>query len=219
MAAGPKRLPAGLRRYQSRLAETKRAALVEAAGRIFLARGYDEATVGAIAQDAKVSLATLYKHFPTKGDLFGAVVEQLAGTLTDIAGLDDVGGGDATAVLRRLARGYAAILRRPDTVAIFRIVIAEGPRFPELGEMFRAGAKEAVGQKLKTFLAERAARGEVAIDDPERALGRFFGVFDHFLLWPGLIDPAWRASDKEAKQAAEDAIAALLACCGRPLKP
>lgn len=211
MAAGPKRLPAGLRRYQSELAETKRAALVAAAGRIFLARGYDAATVGAIAQEAKVSLATLYKHFSTKGDLFAAMIEHLAAALTDIAGLDDVRGGEALTVLRRLARSYAQMLRRPDTIAMFRIVIAEGARFPELGEIFRKGAKEAVGQKLKTFLAERAARGEIAIDDPERALGRFFGVLDHSLLWPGLIDPGWEASDREAREAAEDAIAALLA--------
>jgi AcrR family transcriptional regulator len=211
MRAAAKTLPSGLRRYQSALAESKRAALVEAAGRVFLERGFDGATVGAIAREASASLATLYKHFATKAELFGAVLEHLAAAL-DAAVAPAIGRkGDAIAALRAFAASYAELLRRPDTIPIFRIVIAESSRFPELTELFHSRAKEPLGCRFAEFLAERARSGEIAIDDPKRALGRFFGVLDNTLLWPALINPGWRPDAADIERAGEDAIAALLA--------
>jgi AcrR family transcriptional regulator len=58
-----------------------RSRLVEAAARAFREQGLG-VSVNAIAHDAGVNVATLYRHFPTKDDLVGAVLDALLAPLT-----------------------------------------------------------------------------------------------------------------------------------------
>ena len=50
--------------------------LMEAAGQVFAARGYPDATVDEIASEAGASRATFYLHFKGKTDLVAALVEE-----------------------------------------------------------------------------------------------------------------------------------------------
>ena len=52
----------------------KRLAILDAAGRLFLERGFNDTSMDAIAEAAPVSKPTLYSHFKDKGDLFAAVI-------------------------------------------------------------------------------------------------------------------------------------------------
>jgi AcrR family transcriptional regulator len=67
------------RRYDAsgrrRQAEATRARVVEAASRVFLARGYAGATIPAIAAEAGVALQTVYRAAPGKAGLLAAAVE------------------------------------------------------------------------------------------------------------------------------------------------
>jgi AcrR family transcriptional regulator len=56
-------------------AERNRVKLLEAAHRVFAARGLD-AGVDEVAREAGVGMGTLYRRFPTKEDLVAAIVEQ-----------------------------------------------------------------------------------------------------------------------------------------------
>lgn len=58
-----------------------RVQLVQAAIRVFSARGYAEATMREIASAASMTTATVYNHFKTKDDVARAVALQLAETL------------------------------------------------------------------------------------------------------------------------------------------
>src|ERR1043165_265099 len=64
----------------------KRAAILDAAMRLFPARGYDGVSMDTIAQAAGVSKLTVYNHFEDKESLFSAAVitccEQLLPTET-----------------------------------------------------------------------------------------------------------------------------------------
>jgi AcrR family transcriptional regulator len=53
--------------------EDSRTRFIDAADRVFIAEGYKGATIRAIAAEAKVSLATLNRHWPSKQDLFAEV--------------------------------------------------------------------------------------------------------------------------------------------------
>jgi AcrR family transcriptional regulator len=61
--------------------------IVHAARRRFLAEGIDGASLRTIARDAKTSIGMVYYYFPTKDDLFFAVVEEVyQGVLGDLVG-------------------------------------------------------------------------------------------------------------------------------------
>ncbi|MDM0019985.1 TetR/AcrR family transcriptional regulator [Variovorax saccharolyticus] len=61
--------------------ERTRVQLVQAAIRVFSARGYAEATMQEIASVAAMTTATVYNHFKTKEEVAGAVALLLADTL------------------------------------------------------------------------------------------------------------------------------------------
>lgn len=53
-----------------------RAALLDAARRVFAARGYEDATIAEIAAAADIAVATVYLHFRDKDDLFTTLAEE-----------------------------------------------------------------------------------------------------------------------------------------------
>jgi AcrR family transcriptional regulator len=62
-----------------------RAALLRAAGRVFAEHGFHQATLEAVAAEAGVSKGALYHYFPSKEQLFLALLEDRLG-----AGLSDI---------------------------------------------------------------------------------------------------------------------------------
>lgn len=63
-------------RQDERRARTRRR-LLDAARRAFAVRGYDSASLDSIAAEASLSKGAVYAHFPTKQDLYLAVVEEV----------------------------------------------------------------------------------------------------------------------------------------------
>jgi AcrR family transcriptional regulator len=78
MAAPPAERP--LRR----VAEQNRQRLLDAASEVFAARGL-EASVEEIARTAGVGMGTLYRRFPTKDALIGALVQDVLTTMLELA--------------------------------------------------------------------------------------------------------------------------------------
>jgi AcrR family transcriptional regulator len=55
----------------------RRTAILEAAGATLLRYGFRKASVDEVAQQAGISRQGLYRHFPTKDDLFAAAIDHL----------------------------------------------------------------------------------------------------------------------------------------------
>lgn len=119
----------------TRLSDTKRDAILQAATHMFLEHGYSAVSMDAIALAAPVSKPTLYNYFPGKPALFSAVVERdcaRLATAVDTAVADD---GDLRSDLEAIARAYVDIAYAPECLALYRVIIAELRNFPELGKL------------------------------------------------------------------------------------
>lgn len=144
-------------------------AMLEAATDIFIEKGYAAASLDDVIARAGGSRRTLYERFSNKEGLFKAVVEALIeDVLARVAALD-------TAELpledRLVAMGTTLVdaLLQPRTVAAFRMVIAEIPRFAELGRAFYEAGPEAAYRRVAALLRVHAERGELALDDADLA--------------------------------------------------
>ncbi|MFI6045727.1 TetR/AcrR family transcriptional regulator [Nocardia sp. NPDC051321] len=69
--------------------DERRQVLLEAGARLFAERAYDAVLMEDVATAAGVSRALLYRHFPSKRDLFAGVYEQAADQLLVATPLDD----------------------------------------------------------------------------------------------------------------------------------
>ncbi len=115
--------------------------IVHAARARFLTEGVDGASLRAIAKDAGTNVGMIYYYFPTKDDLFLAVVEEVyAGLLDDLG----VAMNDEHPVEERLRRVYHRISQLDDVeFDVIRIVIREAlvssARLQKLFERFSTG--------------------------------------------------------------------------------
>lgn len=138
--------------------------VVHAARARFLLEGVDGASLRDIAKDAKTSVGMVYYYFPTKDDLFLAVVEEIYAGL--LAGLEIALAPDVS-VQRRFARAFARIGGASDVeIDVIRLVVREAlvssTRLDRLLDRFRRGHLP----MLLAALAEGVDKGEVRSDRP-----------------------------------------------------
>lgn len=189
--------------YHRRVAEQKRAAIVAAATRLFLDAGYAGTALAKVAEAAGVSKATLFRQFPTKAALFDAIVTE-SWTIED----DDLRppAGDLRAGLTAIGRRYVTLLTRPGMAALFRIVIAELPRFPELGEAHFERGKMPYFDSVRRYLDTEKARGTVRLDDAELAATQFLGMISNYVFWPRMLLIDWSPDEASMAHVVDEAV-------------
>jgi TetR/AcrR family transcriptional repressor of mexJK operon len=160
----------------------KHQAIMDAATKAFMAKGYAGTSMDDIARLAAVSKQTVYKHFADKEKLFAEIV--LATTDRVDAMVDLVADipADAQALeenLTRLARQFLTALTQPEVLQLRRLIIANADTFPQLGATWYEQGFERVLATLAATFQQLADRGLLRTADPHLAAHHFSGL----LLW------------------------------------
>jgi len=200
----------GLAAYRARVATEKRTATMDAAIDLFLANGYDHTTLEQVAKAAGISSATVYKHFPTKAALFGGIMARLWENEPDALPQMPPPGNPRQGLLA-IGRAYADLLHRDQTVALFRVVTAEAPRFPELGQELYERGKKPYLDRLATYLDQEMRAGTLAIDDVALAKRQFLGMINDVVFWPRLLIIDLRLTPEEIEAVVVGAVDTFLA--------
>jgi AcrR family transcriptional regulator len=157
--------------------EAKREAILEAARKVFMEVGFGAASMDSIANEAKVSKQTVYNHFGSKEELFAAMirywVEQKLTVFNEAAK-----SGKPEDTLRAVAHQFLDHGAAEQRVAMYRILMGEAPRFPELGEIFYKAGPAVVRKFLSDYLAEQHARGTLRVENPHLTSEQFFGMLN-----------------------------------------
>ncbi|MBZ6210779.1 TetR/AcrR family transcriptional regulator [Streptomyces olivaceus] len=203
----------GLSDHHRRLAQQKREAITSSATALFLERGYSGTSLARIAEAAGVSKSTLFKQFPTKAALFEAIVTESWQQRSGQAPARPPE-GDLRAGLVAIGRQYAELMGRPGMTALFRIVIAELPRLPELGRVqFRLG-KLPYFDSVRLYLEAEHEAGTARVPDAESAANQFLGMIANFVLWPRMLLTDWNPAAQETGYAVDEAVETMLARYG-----
>lgn len=158
------------------LSPEKRVQILTGAATVFAADGYEGASMARIAAIAGVSKGTLYNHFDSKAALFTAYVgekcQQTLARVFDGANHD----GDPAEVLRGIGKRMVQMMLSDVGLAIYRVVIAEATKFPDLARgFFESGPARAIGF-MADWLAEETRRGRLNVPDPAFAAEQFFNL-------------------------------------------
>ena len=167
----------------TRRSDARPGEIVRAALRLFTERGLAGTKMEDVAKAAGISKATIYLYFPTKEDLFKAVVRQeLLPLFNQIGQGLAVHEGPAEPLLRALLSRLAIVLES-DIGAIPKLVISEGGNFPDIARFY---AEEVVGRGLATLEAvinRGVTRGEFLAVEPRALLPLIVGPALMMLLW------------------------------------
>lgn len=164
----------------------KREAILAAAARRFAQDGLDRASVETIASEAEVSTATLYRQFPSKLDLFAAVLSERVAEFGEV--LQAPGDEDARARIERLARRYARLIDEPQAAGVLRAAFAAAPSTPKIAALFFENVKAAVAGAFHAAVAAGVA-GRILrrTKDPAQPGGHLMGMIEHAILWRRLL--------------------------------
>ncbi|RLJ52031.1 TetR family transcriptional regulator [Litoreibacter meonggei] len=132
---------------------------------VFLAQGFEGASVDLIAREAGVSKATLYSYFPDKRILFIEVAKQECASQADRALQVDATDVPVREMLTAMSYKMMEFLTSNFAQRIFRICVAESDRFPELGREFYASGPKLLEDRLSEYFEHACERGELKIDD------------------------------------------------------
>jgi len=193
-------------------APTKREAILAAAGRVFIEHGFGGTSMDLVANTAGVARRTLYNQFPDgKESLFSAVTERMwsAFPAMDIA-TDEDALADPEVGLRRIGHAVASFWAPPLAVAFLRMVIAEGPRFPDLTRRFFEIGKTPAVNAVRGYVAEIARRGFISADNTTLATTQFLGMIDESVLWVRLMGDPKELSSAEVDEVVEQAVRIFL---------
>jgi TetR/AcrR family transcriptional regulator, mexJK operon transcriptional repressor len=150
--------------------------ILAAAKRAFLAAGFEAVSMDAIAREAGVSKATVYAHFGSKEDLFGAVIEGECERYFASFSAGELDPRDIRASLAVLGRRFLELVLSPDGIALHRIITGEVTRFPALGEIFWRAGPERQRVQIEGFLRSAAACGALAFEDARSAAEQFLSL-------------------------------------------
>jgi len=159
--ATPRRRTQKLRRQEEILA---------AAFEVFAAHGFEAARIDEVARRAGVAKGTIYLYFRDKEKLFQAVVRNLIPKRFDVL-IKTLPGPPAEVLRALLSQLYTNVVRNEKVPFIFRMLVAESGRFPQLSEIYHReiivpGIK-AMRQVLERGISEGVFRPAEALEFPQ----------------------------------------------------
>ena len=160
------------------------ARILEAATELFLRDGYGETSIDAILAVSGGSKATLYNYFPTKDDLFRAVIDEVLSSAKEPRLDTSV---DARATLTAFASERLEVLFSTRHNALLRLIVAERERFPDLARMYYERGPLRIRHLLADYLAELERRQVLTDASAEEAAEFLIGMLAHWWVVEALL--------------------------------
>lgn len=188
--------------------------VLDGARQVFMADGFEGASVDEIARVANVSKATLYSYFPDKRLLFMEVAKTECQLQAKYA-MDNIDmEANPRDVLLQTGHHFLSFITSEFGQRIFRICVAESDRFPELGREFYASGPELFRNEMTAYFEEAVARGQLRIDDCMMAADQF-GELCKANIWLRLLfGVSESASDDEITRVVEQAVETFMSRYG-----
>lgn len=157
----------------------RRQQILAVAMTLFARQGFQGTTTKQIAEQAKVNEAILFRHFPSKKDLYWAVIEEkcrmMAGHRSVVERLT-AGEADWVTVAKDLLDRYS------EDTTLMRLLLFSGLEAHELSERFFQTYIAGYYDELAKYLRQRIEAGEFRKMDPMLAARSFLGMVNHYLM-------------------------------------
>ena len=170
----------GSRRSESR------EAIVAAAERLFLERGFGSVSMDELAEAAGVARRTLYNQFASKEEIFREMLLRVSRQLEHAFPPGIETRGDVEDVLRLIARMILELHENWEYRGFLRMVVADSRQFPWIAGEF-AAVMDPQTERLTRYLAHLTSMSILDCRNPTLAAHQFMGILNQFSLWPWML--------------------------------
>ncbi len=156
--------------------DDRRSAILEAAAQVFFEQGYAATSIDAIIERIGGSKRNIYSEFGSKEGLFTALVSESADAAVAALSVEQFAGKDLSEILLEFGRQLLDVYMSPALIGVYRSIMPEALRFPELAKAFYEKGPGRASDRLAEVLEEARARGEIELDDCHAAADYFVGM-------------------------------------------
>jgi AcrR family transcriptional regulator len=192
-------------RTRERLA-ANRERIVDAATRQVAAGGYSSASIQAVAERAGVATGSVYRHFPSKAELFAEVFRRASQRELDV--VSEVMADRSLPAAERVAAAVEAFARRALAAPVMAYALLAEPVDPAVEAerlAFRRGYRDAFAGALRDGIAA----GQLPEQDADVVAAALVGALGEALLGP--LAP--RPNGSAARRGSEGLVAGLIQFC------
>jgi len=192
-------------------------AVLDAGWALFLERGVDATSIGAIAARAGVSKVTLYSHYPDKPALFEAAVLREMERIEQAQQAPQDGPAVPVAeALRRFGMGILLFLTSKPAIDFYSVIAGELRRHEALARAFHRLGPGRTRADLAGLLAAAVAQGELVPLDPAQASDELFGLWQGSTNYDLLLGIGTDAIRADLPRRVDQGVALFLRCYGKP---
>jgi TetR/AcrR family transcriptional repressor of mexJK operon len=189
----------------------RRRKVIEAAEHVFVELGYGAASVDDIAHRAAMSKKTIYQLYATKGELFAAVIAARREELAAMIGAECCDGvATHEQILRRFLSAVARFVLAPRQSALYRLVIAESQRAPELAHAFYREGPIKAKVALTEWLTLQDKLESLRVPDPQSAASMLLSMVISELQMRSLICELSQPAETMIEERVKSAVALFL---------
>lgn len=178
--------------------------IIEAARDLIAAGGYREAQVASVAARAGLATGSVYRHFPSKADLFAEVFRHASQREVDVVAA--AARADGRPAVERIAAAVEAFARRALRARRLAFALVAEPVDPAI-EAERLTFRHAYRDVFLEVIEDGIASGELPPQDPEVSAAAIVGGLAEALVGP--LSPTGEARDPDAL------VNAIVAFCTR----
>jgi AcrR family transcriptional regulator len=204
---------------RSRRQDERREKILQAATEVFFKSGFAGASIDEVIAKVGGSKRTIYDYFGNKEALFAAIVKEVPARALPPLAVEEISTQDLETMLHEVGRRYLDVIMSPPALALYRTMVAEGLRFPELAKAFFESGPGRASASLGAALKQRRAAWRIAVDDCDRAAEQFLGMIRddlHLRVVLGLRKPP---GPKEAERTVAQAVAIFVRGCRPAERP
>lgn len=163
--------------------EGRRQQIIDGALEVFASKGFEQATNREIAAAAGInSPGLLYHYFKDKEELFREVIGQRIPLLQLMAHPEEVNSLPPEELLTRFGRAYLAMMDRPETLSLLKLLFSEAVRRPAVGKVFYEFGPGRALAFLKDYLKRQMEAETLRREDPDILARCFMGPLVAFFL-------------------------------------
>lgn len=169
---------------RERRKEARPGELLDAALALFVEKGFAATRVEEVASHAGVSKGTLFLYFPTKEDLFKAVIRENIGKLFPVWNEEfkSFTGSSGEMLRYAMLRWWAQMGNTPAS-GIAKLVISEAQNFPDIAAFYQAEVIRPGNALLRQILARGVASGEFRPIDLDQAVYTVVAPMIFMMMW------------------------------------
>ena len=161
--------------------DEKRQRILDAAAELFTSNGYERTSLEQVAEQAGVSKQTIYNNFPSKEALLRECIQRRCEEAKITGeGLDWT--LEPERFLAMFAKRFINTLTEGQPLDMYRLVLTESTRHPEVGLSFFETGPEPIMRALTEYLERATQRGELSVEEPRMASAQFLFMIKGFAM-------------------------------------